>query len=110
MIVELNRIVSLRYTVKNNQGEVLEDIMAGDPVDYLHGSGSILPALESGVEGLQAGDIKLIVLNDDTADSGESYFIDVVIDNIREATIAELQNGNPEQKPMDKSCGSGCCC
>lgn len=96
--------------MKNERGEVLEDIMDRQPVDYLHGSGNILPLLEAGIEGLQAGDKKSLVFNDDTSNAADSYFIDVVIDNVRKATPFELQQGKPEPKPSDETCGPGCCC
>ena len=102
--------MSLRFIMKNEKGEVLEDIIDRKPVDYLHGSGNILPPLEAAVEGLQTGDRKSIVFNNDTSNTAESYYIDLVIDNVREATPFELQQGKPEPKPSDKTCGPGCCC
>jgi len=110
MIVTANNVISLRFTIKNNRGEIVEDIMTSTPIDYLNGSGSILPALEAGIEGLQAGDQKSLVFSDPNLDGGENYNIDVVIDHIREATAAELQMGRPEPKAADKECGPGCCC
>jgi FKBP-type peptidyl-prolyl cis-trans isomerase (trigger factor) len=110
MLVEANKIVSLRFTLKNKQGEILDDIMTEDPIEYLHGSGNILPALEAGIEGLRTGDRKSITFSDDTSPAGESYCVDVIVDDIREATSVELQQGKPELKQSDKPCGPGCCC
>ena len=55
MKVATNTVVSLRYSMKNERGDLLEDIMNREPVDYLHGSGNILPALEANLEGLECG-------------------------------------------------------
>lgn len=109
MTIEANRVVSLRFVMKNNDGDVIEDIMNQPPVDYLHGSGNILPALEAAVEGLKVGDKKLIVFKNDES-SGENYQIDVVIDNVRAATPGELNSGKAEIASKDEACGPGCCC
>jgi FKBP-type peptidyl-prolyl cis-trans isomerase SlyD len=109
MNIEANRVVSLRFVMKNNDGDIIEDIMNQAPVDYLHGSGNILPGIEAAVEGLKVGDKKLIVFKK-AESSGENYQMDVVIDNIRTATPSELKSGKPEPMPKDEACGPGCCC
>jgi FKBP-type peptidyl-prolyl cis-trans isomerase SlyD len=109
-MVKANKVVSIRFTLKNSHGEILEGIMNSNAVEYLHGSGNILPALEAGIEGLHAGDRKSITFNSDDSKASDKYYIDVIIDNVREATLIELQQGKPEPKPSDRSCGTGCCC
>lgn len=107
MKIETDKVVSLRFVMRNEAGEVMEDIMEQAPVQYLHGAGNILPSLENGVEGLQAGESKHLDL---MMGSGESYSIDVVIDGIRSATPEELIEGKPEEKQPDGVCGQDCCC
>lgn len=107
MKIEANMVVSLRFVMKNEAGETVEDIMQRPPVNYLHGSGNILPPLEKGVEGLTGGDSKHLEF---TIENGESYSMDVVIDNIRLATPEELEAGKPQEKKTDPACGPGCCC
>lgn len=109
MKIETNKVVSLRFVMKNKDGDVIEDIMNQPPVDYLHGSGNILPALEAAVEGLKVGDKKLIVFKNGEG-SGENYQMDVVIDSIRLATPGELNSGKPETTQKDGACGPDCCC
>ncbi|WP_295791289.1 hypothetical protein [Mucilaginibacter sp.] len=106
MKVETGKIVSLRFIMKNAAGDIIEDIMDQAPVEYLHGSGSIQPSLEAGVDGLQAGDAKHIVFKND--DSGDEFQIDLVIDAIRPATAEEIKGGGPGKKA--EICGPGCCC
>ena len=109
MEVAVNTVVSIRYVMKNGQGDVLEDIMDRPPVEYLHGSGNILPGLEKGLEGLPAGFSKLIKFKIDD-NSPETYLINVKIDSIRAATPDEIESGKPEPKQTDNTCGPGCCC
>jgi len=109
MEVATNTVVSIRYVMKNSGGEILEDIMDKEPVEYLHGSGNILPGLEKGLEGLPAGFTKIIRFKIDE-NSDENYQLNVKIDNIRAATPAEIEMGKPEPKQSNNSCGPGCCC
>ncbi len=62
MQVKKDTVVTLRYVMKDNQGEVMEDTMNNSPVQYLHGSGIMLPSLESSLEGLTAGEQKSLRL------------------------------------------------
>ncbi|WP_449439056.1 hypothetical protein [Pedobacter steynii] len=58
MTVEEKTVVSIRYKMENSKREVLEDILDGLPISYLHGKGSILPSLEQELTGLNEGEEK----------------------------------------------------
>ncbi len=58
MTISSNKIVSLRYVMTNEGGEVIEDTMEQSPIQYLHGAGKIIPALENAIEGMQPGQKK----------------------------------------------------
>ncbi|HAG92171.1 MAG TPA: peptidylprolyl isomerase [Bdellovibrionales bacterium] len=50
-----DHVVSIEYTLKNAQGEVLDS--SGDqPFSYLHGAQNIVPGLEKALEGKAKGD------------------------------------------------------
>lgn len=49
-------VVLIHYTLKNNQGEVLDSSSGSDPLAYLHGHGNIIPGLESQLVGKNVGD------------------------------------------------------
>jgi len=106
MKVETGKVVSLRFVMKNGTGDVIEDIMNQAPVEYLHGSGNILPSLEAGVEGLQIGETKQVVFKNGGSD--DEFHIDLVVDAIRAATVDEIEAGKPEKKA--EICGPDCCC
>ena len=103
-----NTMVSLRYLVKDKQGEVIENIMDCEPVKYVQGSGKLLPELEDAVKGLQAGDAKSFTLAGPNV--SRELFIDVIIDDVREALPGELQHGGPVPLAGKNGCGDGCCC
>lgn len=54
--VASQKVVSIDYTLKNNNGEVLDTSNGREPLSYLHGSGNIIPGLEKALEGKQAGE------------------------------------------------------
>jgi FKBP-type peptidyl-prolyl cis-trans isomerase SlyD len=51
-------IAIIHYTLKNDQGEVLDSSEGGDPLPYLHGASNIVPGLEKELAGLSVGDKK----------------------------------------------------
>ncbi len=51
-----NSVVSLSYTLKNDQGEILDQADANSPLVYLHGAHNIIPGLENALTGKQAND------------------------------------------------------
>lgn len=48
-------VVTMHYTLKNDAGEVLDSSSGGDPLEYLHGAGNIIPGLEEALEGKTKG-------------------------------------------------------
>ena len=57
-MIEKNKVVSMSYCLKDTQGKELDRAEADKPLDYLHGSGNIVPGLENALEGLNVGDKK----------------------------------------------------
>lgn len=56
MQITKNCVVSFHYSLKNDQGEELENSQGGDPSLYLHGANNIITGLEKAMEGKSAGD------------------------------------------------------
>ncbi|HOP62984.1 MAG TPA: peptidylprolyl isomerase [Spirochaetota bacterium] len=54
--VENNKVVTFEYTLKNDNGDILDTSANHSPLVYIHGSGNIIPGLESELEGKQIGD------------------------------------------------------
>ena len=109
MKVTANTIVSLPYIMKNYEGIVLEDTMSGESINYLHGSGNILPELEASLEGMEKGDQRSISISNETISQlTEQFHFDVIIDAVRPATEEELKKGKSLQ--TSNSCGPDCCC
>lgn len=56
MSIENGKVVTIHYTLKDNDGNTLESTEGNDPLAYLHGVQGIIPGLESALEGKTPGD------------------------------------------------------
>lgn len=56
MHVAANTVVKLKYTLKNEAGEVVDTTEGRSPFLYLHGTGAIVAGLEKALEGKAEGD------------------------------------------------------
>lgn len=55
MKIDNNTVVSLHYTLKNKDGEVMDTSSGGEPLVYLHGVGGLIPGLEDELKGKEKG-------------------------------------------------------
>lgn len=111
MQVAQNTVVALRYCMKNSNGDILENRLAGSPVEYLHGSTDIMPALQKNLEGLKPGSVRKVKISGEhDAQLDGSYQFDVIIDDVRMATQEEVALGKPLKPIVQNDCGPGCCC
>jgi FKBP-type peptidyl-prolyl cis-trans isomerase SlyD len=51
-----NRVVSIHYTLRDEQGAVIDSSGGRGPLAYLHGKGNLIPGLEQALDGKSAGD------------------------------------------------------
>ncbi len=56
MHIEKNRVVTLHYILRDEQGAVIDSSSGRVPLSYLHGKGNIIPGLEQALAGKTAGD------------------------------------------------------
>lgn len=62
MTVEKDKVISIQYTAKDESGNVVDGNIDFEPLEYLHGHGNILEALEKALTGLKVAEEKKIVL------------------------------------------------
>ncbi len=69
MQITKNKVVSLSYILKrdNDQGEIIEETRAGDPLVFLYGIGQMLPKFEEHLSTLKTGDDFEFTLSSDEA-------------------------------------------
>ena len=56
MQVSKDKVVSIDYTLTDKDGQVIDTSSGKEPLAYLHGSGNIIPGLESALEGKAEGE------------------------------------------------------
>jgi FKBP-type peptidyl-prolyl cis-trans isomerase SlyD len=56
MLIKDNMVVSIHYTLKNEEGQVLDSSQGREPLSYLHGNNNIIPGLENALTGKEIGE------------------------------------------------------
>lgn len=56
MQIAKNAVVSIDYTLTDDNGQVIDTSEGRGPLSYLHGSGNVIPGLENALEGKTEGD------------------------------------------------------
>lgn len=62
MTVAKNRVVSIDYQLKDATGKLIDSSEGSEPLVYLHGNGNIIPGLEKVLEGKDAGESVVCVI------------------------------------------------
>ena len=62
VVVSKGKHVSLEYTLKLNEKEVVESNVGKEPMTYVHGAEEIVPGLEKALEGMSVGEQKHIAV------------------------------------------------
>jgi FKBP-type peptidyl-prolyl cis-trans isomerase SlyD len=55
-------VVAIEYTLKDDQGNVIDASGDRGPMEYLHGAQNIIPGLEQQIEGLSAGEARSVTV------------------------------------------------
>jgi G3E family GTPase len=88
-LIGKDTIVTLKYTMKNGRGEILDNRRT----TYLQGSSDISPTLQAQLQGLRAGDHRQIILNKGVEDADDDFTFDIVIESVRQAMQIHLLSG-----------------
>ena len=63
MKIAANKVATLHYTLKDDKGALIESSVAsGEPLEYIHGIGNLIPGLEKKLEGKVVGDKLSVVV------------------------------------------------
>lgn len=60
--IQDNMVVSIDYTVKLDDGEVVDTSVGREPLQYIHGQDMIIPGLEKALKGMQSGDSQTLII------------------------------------------------
>lgn len=56
MSVCLNKVVTIHYTLTDNNGKILDSSAGKDPLVYIHGLGHLIPGMEEGLDNRTVGE------------------------------------------------------
>ncbi|MGL4641280.1 FKBP-type peptidyl-prolyl cis-trans isomerase [Shewanella sp.] len=56
MIIQDDMVVQFNYTLRDEQGEVIETNAGREPIAYLHGHDNMMPGVEGAIDGKAVGD------------------------------------------------------
>jgi FKBP-type peptidyl-prolyl cis-trans isomerase SlyD len=56
MVISKNKVASIHYTLRDNEGTIIDSSEGRDPLQYLHGAGNLIPGMEEGLEGKSQGE------------------------------------------------------
>lgn len=55
MKIEKNTVVKMHYTVTTKTGDTIDSSIGGDPLEFVHGIGMLIPGLEEQLKGNEVG-------------------------------------------------------
>lgn len=62
MTITTNKMVKIHYTLRGDDGTVIDASERSEPLEYLHGYGNLIPGLERELEGKNTGDTLHVVV------------------------------------------------
>lgn len=100
--IDQDQVVSLQYTLRGEDGEVLDASEKDDPLLYLHGHGNIIPGLERALTGKTVGYKGKVDIEPE--DAYGLYDEDAIFEVARSAfpDASKVRAGNSFQMSNDK--------
>jgi len=93
MQISKNAVVTLEYTLKDNEGVVIDQSSGDEAFAFIHGIGGIIPGLENALEGKQVDDALSVTIEPEEAygHRDDAMVAEVPVDRFEEA--GEIQVG-----------------
>ncbi len=103
-MIKKNKVVSFDYEVKDNTGKIIDGSGENGPLVYIHGNASLLPALESALEGKNLEEtFSVVVLPEQAYGQRNEELLQVVdrsvfedIDEVKEGMVFNAQQAEGE--------------
>lgn len=87
MKVAKNTVVSITYTLKDSEGNLIDSADASDPLAYLHGVGNLIPGMEKALDDRDNGESFQVVI---PPEEGYGMFDEELIWELEKDQFAEL--------------------
>jgi FKBP-type peptidyl-prolyl cis-trans isomerase SlyD len=105
MTIAVGKEVSIEYTLKLEDKNVVDSNVGGEPLTFVHGSQQIIPGLEDALIGLKVGDNKAVTVTpkDGYGIVSKEAFAEVPREQIPEDGLkvdAQLEGTNTDGQPI----------
>lgn len=102
MQIEQNKVATIEYTLKNNDGDVLDTSQGNDPMTYIQGIGNLIPGLEDALEGKKVGDEVQVTIPPEKAYGEQNDQLVQVVERGVFQGVDDLQVGMQFQAQSDQ--------
>jgi len=94
--IQADSYATVAYTLKTPEGVLIDGstVEGGEPIQYVHGYGTLVPGLEAALEGLKAGDAKDIVIPADEGFGERDEDLVLIIDRSEFPDPAAIELGD----------------
>ena len=95
-------VVSMDYSLKDDEGTLIDQSQPGQPLTYLHGHRNIIPGLEAALEGKKAGDTAEVRVDPENGYGAPNPALEQVVPKDRFQGIEQLEAGMQFQASTDQ--------
>jgi FKBP-type peptidyl-prolyl cis-trans isomerase SlyD len=89
MSITQDSVVTLHYTLKDDEGKVIDSSSSGEPLAYLHGHGNLVPGLERELAGKNPGDKFSVKI---TAADGYGEFNKALVQKVPRRALKDIKS------------------
>ena len=89
MTIQKNSVVSIDYTLKNEEGTIIDSSVGHSPLTYMHGTGALIPGMENALEGKSEGDDFRVII---TPADGYGDYNENLLHKVDRKELAHLPN------------------
>lgn len=89
MQVKKNTVVTIDYTLKDDEGNILDTSKGRRPLKYLHGNGNLIPGLENALEGKEKGTSFQVVVK---PEDGYGFFNENLVQELSKDLFEDSEN------------------
>ena len=106
LTIQNDRVATLNFVLKDDDGDVIDASEAGDPLIYLHGHDNIVPGLEKALNGKSTGDkVKVVVepadgYGETTTDELQAIPREAFPEDVEPGMLVELEDEDGEMVPI----------
>jgi FKBP-type peptidyl-prolyl cis-trans isomerase SlyD len=93
MQVEKNKVVEIDYTLKDDNGQLLDSSEGKQPLSYIQGVGNLIPGVENALEGKSSGERVQITVPPETGYGVRDDSLVLSVERDKFSQFEDLQEG-----------------